>query len=177
MRHPWRLLGALTIAFLAFALPAAAVPDQGKAKSERANKGTKHDFRSPMQKKYDAALKVALQDKVKGKANGKVHAVNGQFVQLAREGTDRVFVVIAEFGNARHSSFCDPGQTCAFPPDGSAQRFDGPLHNKIPRRIARVDNSTLWQADYNKAHYENMYFNRMAKYYEHAVVRPLLGRG
>ena len=137
MRHPWRLLGALTIAFLAFALPAAAVPDQGKAKSERANKGTKHDFRSPMQKKYDAALKVALQDKVKGKANGKVHAVNGQFVQLAREGTDRVFVVIAEFGNARHSSFCDPGQTCAFPPDGSAQRYNGPLHNEIDAAESR----------------------------------------
>ena len=29
-----------------------------------------------------------------------------------------------------------------------------------------MDNTTLWQADYNRTHYENMYFNRMAEYYE-----------
>ena len=101
---------------------------------------------------------------------------NGQFVQLAREGTDRVFVVIAEFGNARHSSFCDPGQTCAFPPDGSAQRYNGPLHNEIDAPNRAIDNSTLWQDDYNKAHYENMYFNRMADVLRASVLEPLLGR-
>ena len=168
MKHLWRLLGATTLVLLVFALPAAATPDQGKAgKDEQAsNKGTKHDFRSPMQKKYDAALKIALADKLKGKAKGKVHQVNGQFVQLEREGTDPVFVIIAEFGNARHSSFCDPGVACAFPPDGSALRYNGPLHNEIDEPNRAIDNSTLWQDDYNKAHYENMYFNRMADYFE-----------
>ena len=41
----------------------------------------------------------------------------------------------------------------------AAQRDPGP-----PNRA--VDNSTLWQADYNQAHYQDMYFNRMAEYYE-----------
>src|SRR5687767_12443715 len=161
MKHLWRLTGATGLALLVFALPAAATPDQGKQDEKASNKGTKHDFRSPMQKKYDAALKIALVEKLKGNAKGKVHRANGQFVQLEREGTDRVFVIIAEFGNTRHPSFCDPGATCAFPPDGSAQRYDGPLHNEIDEPNRAIDNSTLWQADYNTAHYENMYFNRM----------------
>ncbi len=42
----------------------------------------------------------------------------------------------------------------------------GPLHNKIPQPDRATDNSTLWQADYNKAHYENMYFNRMKAFFE-----------
>jgi len=45
-------------------------------------------------------------------------------------------------------------------------RFDGPLHNQIPQPDRTVDNSTLWQKDYNRAHYDNMYFTRMAAYYE-----------
>ena len=55
--------------------------------------------------------------------------------------------------------------TC-FPPDASVQRFNGPLHNEIDPPNRAVDNSTLWQADYNAAHYENMYFNRMNAYYQ-----------
>jgi len=169
MKYSWRLLGAATLALLVFALPAAATPDQGKrGNDEKSNKSTKHDFKSPMAKKQDALLQKALQAKINGKASGKVHQVaKGQYVQLEREGTDRVFAIIAEFGNTRHSAFCDPGQACAFPPDGSAQRYDGPLHNQIDAPNRAIDNATLWQADYNKAHYENMYFNRMAKYFEH----------
>jgi immune inhibitor A len=162
MKHLWRLTGATALALLVFALPATATPDQGKQDEKAGNKGTKHDFRSPMQKKYDAALQVALVDKLKGKASGKVHQVaGGQFVQLEREGTDRVFAIIVEFGNTRHSAFPDSGS------DGTPQRYNGPLHNEIPAPDRSIDNSTLWQADYNKAHYENMYFNRMAEYFEH----------
>ncbi len=173
MRHPLRLLGALTIAFLAFALPAAAVPDQGKGKSEeraaKSNKG--HDFKTPQGKQYNAALQKALQAKLEGKANGKVAKANGQFVQLEREGTDKIFVVLAEFGDLSHPAFpdalgpCPPAPATCFS-DGSATTYDGPMHNEIPAPDRNVDNSTLWQDDYNRAHYENMYFNRMAEYYE-----------
>jgi len=84
---------------------------------------------------------------------------NGRYVELAQESTDRIFVVIAEFGDADHA---------AYPviPEANAERFDGPLHNEIPQPDRKVDNTTLWQSDYNRAHYENMYFNRMADYYE-----------
>jgi len=109
----------------------------------------------------------ALEAKLNGKANGKtLEVARGQYVELAREDTDKIFVVIAEFGNTRHPSYCDPGQSCAFPPDGSAQTYDGPVHNSIPEPDRTVDNTTLWKPDYNPAHYEDMYFNRMAAYYE-----------
>ncbi|HJS20939.1 MAG TPA: immune inhibitor A domain-containing protein [Anaerolineales bacterium] len=109
-----------------------------------------------------AALKEkALEAKLNGKANGKTHEVaRGQYVELALEDTDRVFVVIAEFGNTRHVAFPDSS------PLSTALVFDGPLHNAIPEPNRALDNSTLWQADYNKAHYEDMYFNRMVDYYQ-----------
>ena len=37
---------------------------------------------------------------------------------------------------------------------------------RIPQPDRSVDNSTLWKPDYNTAHYNDMYFNRMAKYFE-----------
>ena len=37
-------------------------------------------------------------------------------------------------------------------------RFNGPLHNELPAPDRAVDNTTIWQPNYNKAHYEQMYF-------------------
>ncbi len=37
-------------------------------------------------------------------------------------------------------------------------RFDGPLHNQIPEPDRTKDNKTIWQADYSRAHYQNLYF-------------------
>jgi immune inhibitor A len=108
-----------------------------------------------------ALMEKALEAKLNGKTNGKTHEVaKGQFVELALEDTDRVFVVIAEFGNTRHVAFPDSS------PVSTALVFEGPLRNSIPAPNRAVDNTTLWQADYNKAHYEDMYFNRMAEYYQ-----------
>jgi immune inhibitor A len=92
----------------------------------------------------------------------------GQYVKLREEGSDRIFVVLAEFGDNRHPSYCDStdAAACAFPSDGTPLKYDGPGHNEIPKPNRAVDNTTLWQADYNKAHYQDMYFNRMADYYE-----------
>ena len=161
--------GALVLAMTAGVGATVAGNANGKGPGNAdENKSQEHNFRSPMAKKQDALLQKALQARLNGKASGKVHEVaKGQFVQLEREGTDRVFAIIVEFGNTRHSAFCDFGQTCRFQSDGSPQRYDGPLHNEIPAPNRAVDNTTLWQADYNKAHYENMYFNRMAKYFQH----------
>ena len=40
------------------------------------------------------------------------------------------------------------------------------MHNTIPEPDRTKDNSTMWQANYDTAHYENMYFNRMASFFE-----------
>ena len=73
-----------------------------------------------------------------------------------------MFVLLVEFGDAQYPNPIFQGP----PPDGSTTDVTGPLHNEIPAPDRSVDNSTLWQADYDVAHYQDMYFTRMAKYYE-----------
>jgi immune inhibitor A len=101
---------------------------------------------------------------VKGQktAKGKV----AQYVELSRQKTDRIFVVLAEFGNERHPSYPDQDTAPSVP--GPAT-FEGPLHNAIPAPDRSVDNSTVWQPDYNQQHFQDLYFgngNSVKKYYE-----------
>ena len=79
----------------------------------------------------------------------------GQYVELARERTDRIFVVLAEFGDERHPDYPDQDTDPEIP--GPA-RFDGPARNEIPAPDRRVDNSTVWQPDYSQQHYQDLYF-------------------
>src|SRR3954447_21948088 len=78
-----------------------------------------------------------------------------QYVELAREKTDKIFVVLAEFGNQRHPSYPDQDTD---PNTPGPTRFDGPLHNQIPKPDRTKDNKTIWQADYSREHYQNLYF-------------------
>jgi immune inhibitor A len=141
--------------------PAAiAAPDH-----EKAQQGRSDDLPHPLAQKQRALRAKGLEMMLKGKAtptgkNKVVQVAKGQYVELARERTEKVFVVIVEFGDNRYpdARFAD-GLT-------NAQRYDGPLHNQIPQPDRSKDNTTLWKADYNKAHYADMYFNRMAKYYQ-----------
>jgi immune inhibitor A len=84
----------------------------------------------------------------------------GQYVELSRETMDRVFVVLTEFGD----------QASPYPPADNAQRTEGPLHNQIPKPKRKVDNSTIWRADYSQAYFQNLYFDDNAEslraYYE-----------
>ena len=140
--------------------PALAAPGNGNGK-DKDKQGQSDDLKHPLSEKQRTLRQKALERKLKGdpKAQGKVVQVaKGQYVELARESTDRVFVVIAEFGDTTHVSYPDGGS--------NATTFDGPLHNQIPQPDRAVDNTTLWKADYDVAHYEDMYFNRMAAYYE-----------
>ena len=153
------LFVALLAALLAVVSAASGAPDAARADEEHPNAGAHNKWTSLSKHQFGLKQK-ALKAKLAGKAVGDVHRVGkGQFVEMAIERTDRVFVIIAEFGTTRHAAF----------PDNSAygaQRFNGPAHNEIPEPDRTVDNSTLWQPDYNRAHYENMYFNRMAGYFE-----------
>jgi len=84
-------------------------------------------------------------------ANGKVD----QYVELAREKTDKIFVILAEFGNERHPSYPDQDTDPNTP--GPAV-FDGPLHNAIPEPDRTVDNSTVWRPDFSHAYFNDLYF-------------------
>src|SRR3954454_16118399 len=104
MRNVLRTFAALTLVLSVFVATATAgSPVDSPGADQAYPKGTGDDFRSPEAKRYDAALQQALQDKLKGKASGKVHRVaNGQYVQLERTGTDKIFVILVEFGNTRY---------------------------------------------------------------------------
>lgn len=92
-----------------------------------------------------------------------------QYVELSRERTDKIFVILAEFGNQRHPNYPDQDTDPATP---GPTRFDGPLHNEIPKPNRAVDNSTVWQADYSADHYRKLYFGTapgdesLKQYYE-----------
>jgi immune inhibitor A len=92
-----------------------------------------------------------------------------QYVELARERTDKIFVILAEFGDDRDPAYPDKDMN---PDIAGPSRFDGPRHNEIPAPNRAVDNSTVWQADYSKEYFEQLYFGTepgdesLKQYYE-----------
>ena len=82
-----------------------------------------------------------------------------QYVEIAREDTDRVFAVLAEFGKQRHPDFPDQDTNPDWP---GPRRFNGPLHNRIPRPDRDVDNSTIWQPDFSRSSFQELYFGEGA---------------
>ncbi len=168
MRHQrrWRVSLLLALA-LAMGLISSTMAAPLAIKGDKDNQGKSDDLKHPLSEKQRAKRQKALDMVLKGQAtpqgkNKVVQVAKGQYVELARESTDRIFVILVEFGNERYPNaiFSDANS------DGTPQRYDGPLHNQIPQPDRSVDNTTLWKPDYNTAHYEDMYFNRMAKYYE-----------
>ena len=142
--------GALLFAaaLLTAPLAAAAAPEDGPVFAGRGGSNISH----PLGDEQSSLRQRALAAKLKGKAKGKTHEVaKGQYVELSLEKTDRVFVILAEFGNSIHPAY-----------GGAA----GPQRNQIAQPDRSVDNVTIWQADYNKAHYHDMYFGKMEEYYQ-----------
>ncbi|MFL6078581.1 MAG: immune inhibitor A domain-containing protein [Ornithinibacter sp.] len=94
-----------------------------------------------------------------------------QYVELAREDTDQLFVLVVQFGNQRHPSYPDQDTD---PDTPGPTRFDGPLFNQIPEPNRALDNSTDWYRNYGKAYYQDLYFGNgsvtgtesMRQYYE-----------
>jgi immune inhibitor A len=155
--------GFMTVGVAQAASAGAAAPSTGDGHA--AGTSRSDNLRPPKAVKQDAMRQEALKKRLKGdkSAQGKVAKVGkGQYVQLEREGTDKIFVVLVEFGDKQYPDARFQGP----PKDGSATDVTGPLHNEIPAPDRANDNSTLWKSDYNRGHYQDMYFNRMAKYYE-----------
>ncbi|WP_184539536.1 immune inhibitor A domain-containing protein [Micromonospora polyrhachis] len=125
----------------------------------------------PEQRNGSTVVKVG--EKVVGNAPGARVAggqqTQDQYVELGREKTDRIFVILTEFGNDRHPDYPDKDTD---PDTPGPVRFDGPLRNEIPAPNRAVDNSTVWRSDYNADYYRNLYFGTGAgeeslkQYYE-----------
>jgi immune inhibitor A len=167
-----------------FALGAGAAPPDGPlAKPQRA---VIDDLPSPAETKRRALRKEAIKQVIAGDAKvrqrgaskvvklGTSTAVKGQpaedqYVELAREKTDKIFVVLAEFGDERHPNYPDKDTD---PNTPGPSTFNGPLHNRIPEPDRTKDNKTIWQPDFNREHFEKLYFgdgaddNSVKNYYE-----------
>jgi immune inhibitor A len=77
------------------------------------------------------------------------------YVELSREETDRVLVVLAEFGDERAPGYPDKDTD---PDTLGPSTFEGPEHNSIPEPDRTKDNSTPWQADFDADYYRQLYF-------------------
>ena len=93
----------------------------------------------------------------KSAKTAKAAKTKDQYVELAREKTDKIFVILAEFGNERHPSYPDQDTD---PNTAGPATFDGPLHNAIPEPDRTKDNSTIWQPDYSADYYRQLYFGK-----------------
>ncbi|MFB8202840.1 immune inhibitor A domain-containing protein [Kitasatospora purpeofusca] len=144
-----------------------ATLDPAEAQVARA---VEHNLPGPLTGKADAARKTATEQLVNGTADveqrGTSTAVrlgDGQYVELARQRTDRIFTVLVEFGDQVDTTTMHDGK----PKYGGTP---GPLHNSIDRPDRAVDNSTAWQPDYDRAHYQDLYFgttgDSLRTYYE-----------
>lgn len=78
-----------------------------------------------------------------------------QYVELSQERSDKIFVILAEFGDQRHPDYPDVDTD---PNTPGPIRFDGPRHNEIPQPDRAKDNSTNWKKNYNRKHFKDLYF-------------------
>ena len=80
-----------------------------------------------------------------------------QYVELSREKTDKIFVILAEFGDKRDPKYPDQDTDKATP---GPTTFNGPLNNAIPAPDRSQDNSTVWQPNYDRQHFSDLYFGQ-----------------
>jgi immune inhibitor A len=141
--------GAAT-AVLALQAAAAAPIAKDGATADSANAAAhRNDNRpGPLTKQWIARRRAALamvargQARVDANGNVTVDPETNNVVEVAFEKTDKIFTVLSEFGTQSAGRY------------GTAP---GPVHNEIAEPDRSVDNSTIWTADFNTAHYEAMF--------------------
>lgn len=136
-----------------------AVADELVSPAENKRRQLRQDGLSKVLKGEAKAEKRGASTVVKvseGSGARTAQATPPQYVELAREKTDKIFVVLAEFGDERHPDFPDRDTDPATP---GPTRFDGPRHNEIAEPNRAVDNKTIWQPDYSRKHFEDLYFS------------------
>ena len=158
------LVGAAMLPLAAGQVSAApgSAPGASFADSSRDEANRGHVLNTPAwAEKAEAERLVALEQRLKTGGSGTAERIaKNTYGRVATTGEEKIFVVLAEFGDVTHPAVPDD------PAQSDATTFDGPMHNDIPKPDRQKDNSTLWQRDYDRAHYQDMYFNRMRKFYE-----------
>jgi immune inhibitor A len=133
-------------AALASAPAAATPPDHAR------HMGKSDNIESALSKRQNKLRKQGLERLLKGQAVAKgpnkvVEVAKGQFVELARQGEDSIFTIVAQFG-PQDSPFTI-----------LKSGIPGPLRNAIPEPDRSKDNTTIWAPDFSPAYYKNMLFS------------------
>ncbi|GAA0907286.1 immune inhibitor A domain-containing protein [Streptomyces thermoalcalitolerans] len=133
---------------------AAAGPASGHRHDPQPVEQHAHNLDGPLSRTQKAQRQEALNQLIAGKTKvqnrhgSKVVQLKGKkgdtkYVELGREKTDKIFAILVEFGDRIDPRY---GGT------------PGPLHNQIAKPDRTKDNSTAWQKDYNRKHFEDLYF-------------------
>ena len=182
----------------ASAAPTPKLPTAAPSIAEPAN--ADHDLPNPLETKRRALRQEGLSEVISGKTKpqkingstvvkvGKTQAAGrnnartttsgvaqtqDQYVELAREKTDQIFVILTEFGNERHPSYPDQDTAPAIP---GPTRFDGPLHNEIP--AARPDGRQLHRLAgrlHPASYFQDLYFGTEVTSRSRVLRGPVLG--
>ncbi|MCP3819454.1 immune inhibitor A [Streptomyces sp. A3M-1-3] len=126
-----------------------------------------HDLEGPFSKQQEeqreAALEQVLAGDLKVEKRGASQVVrldDRKYVELGREKTDKIFTILVEFGDkVDDTTMFDPdGPDGPKPPAKKYGGEPGPLRNQIAQPDRAKDNSTAWQKDYNREHFQELYF-------------------
>ncbi|MFD7899154.1 immune inhibitor A domain-containing protein [Streptomyces sp. NPDC059743] len=172
-------MSAVVVALAATAATASAFttaqaednPASGPAGIERRDpapqKGqVEHDLEGPFSKQQSQEREAALEQVISGEAKvekrggSSVVKLGGKkYVELGREKTDKIFTILVEFSDTvDNTTMYDRDGAGPLPPVVKYGGTPGPQHNEIAEPDRTVDNSTAWQADYNQAHFQDLYF-------------------
>ena len=174
LRKP-AVAGTLYLAVAALVISASASARQTVPSDAAADGATRavDNLPGPLTKEFEARKQAGLEKKLKGEARGKVAKLGkNKYVELVREKTDPVFVIIAEFGNARIGELrCGRHRSRAAEPVSVPERRDAAALRRPGAQRDRSAEPGDRQLDavagrLQPAHYQNMYFNRMAAYYQ-----------
>ena len=177
------VVAALGAATLATGVARADAPSTRVERHDPAPAKTdvEHDLAGPFSKRQEAQRQDALRQVISGDkeatrrgASQVVKLGKGKYVELAREKTDKIFTVLVEFGDkVDDTTMYDPdGADGPQPPVKKYGGDAGPAHNTIAEPDRATDNSTAWQKDYNRKHFQDLYFSEakgkesLKKYYE-----------
>ncbi|SNY47473.1 immune inhibitor A domain-containing protein [Paractinoplanes atraurantiacus] len=165
MRKTFSVALAGAVVATLIATPAGAAPAAGPDRADREPTASlgEDNLPHPLADQREAERTEAVRKLIAGqvtteKKNGSevVKLGKGKYVEYRKKETktDPVLTFLTEFGDA------------TLPATGGTA---GPVHNQIPQPNRAVDNTTIWQADFNAAHYKQLLFAKnkesMANFY------------
>ncbi|MFF4852305.1 immune inhibitor A domain-containing protein [Streptomyces sp. NPDC001194] len=150
------MVAAISLALLAtpaLAAPAAPPP----AAAQQAPELSPAPPSAPLEVQRQSLRRQALEGVAAGttaaEADGTLPrkaAVGKRYVELAQERKDKVFVILAEFGD-------QVDNTTEFEGKPRFGGTPGPRHDTIAKP-AKTDNHTLWRKDFDQAYYQQQFF-------------------